>query len=62
MKEVLFVMALVLVIGVPFTLWWRKLGDKWANKEHGRSAAAKGDTRERVVVRAPDSKSDGGGT
>lgn len=58
MKEVLFVMALVLLIGVPFTLWWRKLGDKWADREHGKGAAAKGDARPRIVVKQPGGKGD----
>ena len=44
------VMALVVVIGVPFTLWWWKQADKWADSEHKRFKE-KADTRDKVVVK-----------
>ena len=30
------IMVLVVVIGVPFTLWWWKIADRWASDEHKR--------------------------
>lgn len=44
------VMALVVVIGIPFTLWWWKLADRWADSEHKRFKD-KPDTREKIVVK-----------
>jgi len=59
--ELIVVCALVVVIGIPFTLWWWKQADRWADAEHKRFRV-KPDERERVVVsnwreeagRAPD--------
>lgn len=42
--------VLVLVLGIPFTLWWWKQADKWYDAEHKRFKV-KEDTRERVVVK-----------
>lgn len=42
--------ALCIIVGVPFTLWWWKQADKWADAEHKRFTV-KSDTRERIVVR-----------
>jgi cytoskeletal protein RodZ len=42
--------GLVAVIGIPFTLWWWKIADKWADAEK-RRFKPKADTRERIVVR-----------
>lgn len=44
------IMALVVLLGVPFTLWWWKQADKWANTEN-RRFKVKPDTRERIVVK-----------
>jgi len=30
------IMALIVLIGVPVTLWWWKQADKWADGEHKR--------------------------
>jgi hypothetical protein len=34
MWPMIVVMALIVVIGVPVTLWWWKQADKWAGQEH----------------------------
>ncbi|MFN9993066.1 MAG: hypothetical protein ACK54H_06955 [Phycisphaerales bacterium] len=47
--------ALCVIIGVPFTLWWWKQADKWADAERKRFKV-KPDTRERIVVRDDSSK------
>lgn len=47
--ELIVICVLVVVVGVPFTLWWWKQADKWADAEH-RRFAVKTDTRERIVV------------
>lgn len=52
MTPILIVGGLVIFIGVPFTLWWWRLADKWADAEHKRFKV-KVDTRERVVVKLP---------
>jgi hypothetical protein len=44
------VMVLVVVLGVPFTLWWWKQADKWADSEHKRFKV-KTDDREKIVVK-----------
>lgn len=44
------IMALIIIIGVPFTLWWWKVADKWADSEHKRFKPTV-DTRERVVIK-----------
>ncbi|MFZ4574420.1 MAG: hypothetical protein ACOYN0_08485 [Phycisphaerales bacterium] len=44
------IIGLVVVIGIPFTLWWWKVADKWADAEH-RRFKQKTDGRERVVVK-----------
>jgi hypothetical protein len=30
------IMALCVILGVPFTLWWWREADKWADAEHKR--------------------------
>ncbi|MDX2117127.1 MAG: hypothetical protein SFY96_02980 [Planctomycetota bacterium] len=45
-------LVLVLVLGPLFTLWWWKIGDKWADAEHKRFHE-KPDTRDRVIVKTP---------
>lgn len=54
MTEIIIICVLVFVIGIPFTLWWWKQADKWADAEH-RRFEVKSDPRERIVVAAsPD--------
>jgi hypothetical protein len=43
-------LILVAVLGPLFTLWWWKIGDKWADAEH-RRFQDKPDTREKVVMK-----------
>ena len=45
------VIGLILTLGVPFTLWWWKEADKWADKEHRRFRTKKEEPQERIVVR-----------
>jgi hypothetical protein len=45
------IMGLVVIIGVPFTLWWWKQADKWADSEH-RRFKEKPDTRNKVVIKS----------
>lgn len=45
-------MGATVFIGIPFTLWWWKQADKWADAEHKRFKPPE-DTRERIVVRGP---------
>lgn len=46
-------------MGVPFTLWWWRLADKWADAEHKRFKV-KVDSRERIVVKLPPSEGEQG--
>ncbi len=41
----------IVVIGPPFTLWWWKMGDKWADAEHKRFKPKAAEPVEKVVVR-----------
>lgn len=44
----------ILVIAPPFTLWWWKQADKWADSEHKRfGQRGQTDDRARVVMRDP---------
>ena len=43
-------MALVIFLGIPFTLYWWKQADKWEAAEH-RRFKVKVDEREKVVIR-----------
>ncbi|MFZ2874130.1 MAG: hypothetical protein WAZ94_06575 [Phycisphaerales bacterium] len=45
-------MGATVFVGIPFTLWWWKQADKWADAEHKRFKSPE-DTRERIVVRGP---------
>ena len=58
MTEMIVVMVLVVVLGVPFTLWWWRQADKWADHEHKRFKT-KPDSRERTVVRWSEPPSGG---
>ena len=53
--EMIVICVLVVVLGVPFTLWWWKQADKWADAEH-RRFSVKTDTRERIVVSQREAK------
>ena len=44
------IVALVIFLGIPFTLYWWKQADKWEAAEHKRFKV-KVDEREKVVVR-----------
>ena len=50
-------MALIIIIGIPFTLWWWKVADQWADSEHKRFKP-KTDDRERVTIKNPPPPSD----
>lgn len=50
MVEMSIVIVLIVVLGIPFTLWWWKQADKWADEEH-RRFKVKEDSRERVTVK-----------
>lgn len=52
------VVALILLLGVPFTLWWWRKADQWADAEH-RRFKPRPDTRERVVVASENRTSPG---
>jgi len=54
MTEMIVICVLVVVVGIPFTLWWWKLADRWADAEHKRFATTTTDVREKIVVRTPD--------
>lgn len=48
----LIVLVLIFVIGIPFTLWWWKMADRWADAEHKRFKPKDGDKPvERVVIK-----------
>jgi len=47
-----FIMALIVIFGIPFTLWWWKIADQWADAEHKRFKI-KVDTRDRVMIKSP---------
>jgi hypothetical protein len=44
------IIALVVVLGVPFTLWWWRDADKWADAEHRRFKPKPTPPEERIVV------------
>jgi hypothetical protein len=43
--------ALIAVLGVPFTLWWWKVGDQWADTEHKRFKPKQPEPVEKIVVK-----------
>lgn len=51
----------ILVIGTPFTLWWWKQADRWADSEHKRFKPdpRKADPRPKVVIKEPETRSEG---
>lgn len=49
------VMILVVALGVPFTLFWWKQADKWADSEH-RRLKDKPDTRDKVVIKPNEAR------
>jgi len=44
-------MALVVLLGIPFTILWWKQADRWADKEHRRFREKPPEPAEKVVVR-----------
>lgn len=44
------IMALIVMIGVPVTLWWWKQADKWADAEHKRFHEKAEDARPSATV------------
>lgn len=50
---ILSLAAFFTIVGIPFTLWWWRMADRWADEEK-RRFKAKPDTRERVVMRGGD--------
>lgn len=51
MIEFWILAVLIAVLGVPFTLWWWKIGDRWADEEHKRFKPKAALPPDRVVVR-----------
>ena len=47
----LIVLVLIFVIGIPFTLWWWKMADRWADAEHKRFKSKSGPPVDRVVIK-----------
>lgn len=48
------VLVLIFAVGIPFTLWWWKMADRWADAEHKRfKPKTSGTPVERVVIREP---------
>lgn len=47
---ILIITAVFMILGVPFTLWWWKIADRWADDEKKRFKV-KPDNRERVVLK-----------
>jgi hypothetical protein len=52
-KILIWITVIFTVLGVPFTLWWWKLADRWADDEKKRFKV-KPDRREKVVVKRGD--------
>lgn len=44
------IMALCVLLGVPFTLWWWREADKWADAEHKRFKPKKDDGLKDAIV------------
>jgi hypothetical protein len=44
------IMALCVLLGVPFTLWWWREADKWADTEHKRFKAKEDASLKDAVV------------
>ncbi|MCC6675934.1 MAG: hypothetical protein IT436_02205 [Phycisphaerales bacterium] len=56
----IIVLVLIFAVGIPFTLWWWKLADRWADAEHKRFKPKGPATPvERVVIRNPSSGGEG---
>lgn len=51
MWVVWIIVGLVVVVGIPFTLWWWKTADQWADAEEKRFKPLR-EERERVVVQS----------
>lgn len=52
------IMGATVLFGIPFTLWWWRIADRWADSEHKRFRTVP-DRRERIVVRTPPSEKGG---
>lgn len=44
------IMALCVLLGVPFTLWWWREADKWADAEHRRFKPKEDDSLKDAIV------------
>lgn len=53
MTEMWIVVGLCAVLGVPFTLWWWKIADRWADAEHKRFKPKPKPKGNAVVVKLP---------
>lgn len=61
MNALIVVLVLIFAVGIPFTLWWWKMADRWADAEHKRfKPRGPAAPVERVVIRDPASGGEGG--
>ncbi|MFO0830601.1 MAG: hypothetical protein U0637_02035 [Phycisphaerales bacterium] len=44
------IMALCVLLGVPFTLWWWREADKWADAEHKRFKTKEDESMKHAIV------------
>ncbi len=52
----------IIVVGIPFTLWWWKVADRGVPEKYRRfKPKARDGGVERIVVRNPDAPADPGG-
>lgn len=62
MTELIIVLVLIFVIGIPFTLWWWKMADRWADAEHKRfKPKADAEPVDRVVIKTTPAHAPGPG-
>lgn len=53
MNALIIVLVLIFLVGIPFTLWWWKMADRWADAEHKRfKPKGPGQPVERVVLKS----------
>ncbi len=50
MWVVWIIVGLVVVVGIPFTLWWWRTADQWADAEEKRFKPLR-EEREKVVIK-----------
>lgn len=61
-RDLAIVLILIFVVGVPFTLWWWKMADRWADTEHKRFKPRGPATPvEKVIIRDPGRDNGGPG-